>query len=111
MMSERMQNAMALADKCWAKAWETHPDFVEQYLRHSEELLLSRQLVPGDEFRAHCGRRGLIRPAALHHNVWVSGPRALSHLGWIEKAGHREPEQFHNHMHIVTVWRSKIYGQ
>lgn len=109
-MSERMENAMKQADRLWAKAMAVSPLFVEEYLRCSEELLVSRPFVHGDEFRGHCRRKGLLRPAALHHNVWVSGPRALSKLGWMVDAGKVEPQQAHNHMPRVTLWRSLIFG-
>lgn len=109
--SLRMQNAMELADKCWERAMSVSPAFVERYLTLCEQLLLSRPEVPGDEFRAYCRRNGLVKPAALHHNVWVGGPRILASLGWIEKKARVEPMQMHNHMHVVTLWRSLIYGK
>lgn len=108
--SERMRHAMELADKCWGKAMAVSPAFVESYLRFSEELLVQRPLVMGDEFREHCRQRGLKRPSELHHNVWVSGPRALSQLGWCVATAKVEPAQRHNHMPMVTLWRSLIYG-
>ena len=110
-MSERMKRAMALADKNWGKAMAVSPEFVERYLELAEALLLSRPLVMGDEFREHCRVNGLRRPPELHHNVWVSGPRALSKMGWIVSMGKVEPAQKHNHMPSVTLWRSLIYGQ
>ena len=111
MTSERMKRAMILADKCWAKAMAVSPDFVERYLSLSETLLIGRPVVMGDEFREYCRANGLRRPSALHHNVWVSGPRALSSLGWIVPVSKVEPAQRHNHMPSVTLWRSLIYGQ
>jgi len=102
---------MVLADKCWSKAMAVRPDFVEQYLVLSEALLLDRPLVMGDEFRAFCQMKGLRRPSDLHHNVWVSGPRALQQIGWIVPVAKVEPAQKHNHMNSVTLWRSMIYGQ
>lgn len=36
-------------------------------------------------------------------------PRAMEHLGWIEKSGKVEPLAAHNHMPSVTLWRSLIY--
>lgn len=108
---DRMKRAMSLADKCWAKAMAISPEFVESYLQFSEELLVQRPLVMGDEFREYCRRKGLRRPSGLHHNVWVSGPRALQQMGWITQAGKVEPAQKHNHMPTVTLWRSMIYGQ
>lgn len=112
MTTERMQNALALADQCWEKAYKAAPEFVERYFELSEELLSQKLLVTGDEFREFCAKRGLRRPPALHHNVWVSGVRALNKgLGWIEAAGKVEPVKAHNHMPSVTVWRSKLYGE
>lgn len=110
-MSERMEEALRLADKCWNKAYRASPHFVEQYLSLAERLLMERPVVMGDEFRAHCKRHGLYLPTALHHNTWVSGPRALCTMGWIEPISKVEPVQNHNHMPSVTLWRSKIYGQ
>jgi hypothetical protein len=112
MVSERMKNALALADKCWEKAYKTEPEFVERYLELAEELLSNRPLVTGDEFREFCARKGLRRPLTLHPNVWVSGVRSLYRgFGWIEMAGTTTPVKAHNHMPTVTVWRSKLYGQ
>jgi len=109
-MSDRMERAMAAADHLWAKAMAVSPEFVERYLEISEELLVQRPQVRGDEFRAHCRKNGLIRPAALHHNVWVSGPRALNKLGWTQPMWKVEPQLGHNHMSSVTLWRSLIFG-
>jgi hypothetical protein len=106
----RMEEAIVLADKCWGKASKAEPEFVEQYLASAEELLVSRPIVMGDEFREHCRRRMVFLPKSLHHNTWVSGVRALSILGWIEPITKVEPEQRHNHMNSVTLWRSKILG-
>ncbi len=105
---ERMEEAMVLADRCWSKAAKAAPEFVEQYLASAEELLLNRFIVRGDEFREHCRRRMIFLPKALHHNTWVSGVRALSLIGWIEPIMKVTPEQGHNHMDKVTLWRSKI---
>lgn len=110
--TERMQNAMALADKCWEKAYKEAPDFVERYFQLAEELLTRKPLVTGDEFREHCRNNGLHRPAVLHPNVWVSGVRVLDRgLNWIEATGKVLPVKAHNHMPSVTLWRSKLYGQ
>jgi hypothetical protein len=106
----RMEEAIVLADQCWGKASRAEPEFVEQYLASAEELLVSRPIVMGDEFREHCRRRMVFLPKSLHHNTWVSGVRALSILGWIEPITKVEPEQRHNHMDSVTLWRSKILG-
>lgn len=112
MGTERMDNALALADKCWEKAYNVAPEFVEGYLSLAEELLVSKPLVTGDEFREFCSKRGLRRPASLHPNVWVSGVRALNKgFGWIEPVTKVEPVKSHNHMPSVTLWRSRIYGQ
>ena len=106
----RMEEASVLADQCWGKANRSAPEFVEQYLASAEELLINRPIVMGDEFREHCRRRLVFLPKNLHHNTWVSGVRALSILGWIEPITKVEPEQRHNHMDSVTLWRSKILG-
>ena len=108
-MSERMQNAMALASKCWEKAYGTAPEFVEGYLFCAEQLLMQKPVVLGDEFREYCTQKKLYRPSELHPNVWVSGVRALKSLGWIHPLGKVEPTQAHNHMPVVTQWRSMIY--
>ena len=109
--SERMDNALALADKCWEKAYATAPEFVERYLELAEELLTKKQLVTGDEFREYCYKNGLHRPPALHPNVWVSGVRSLHKgFGWIAPVAKVEPVKAHNHMPSVTLWRSMIYG-
>ena len=108
MISERMQAAMVLADKCWEKAYAVSPEFVEQYLAFAEELLTSKSEVRGDDFRSYCKNRGLDRPESLHPNVWVSGVRALKLIGWIDRIGKVEPTQLHNHMPTVTLWRSTL---
>lgn len=111
MTSERMDNALALADKCWEKAYATAPEFVERYLELAEELLAKKQLVTGDEFREYCYKNGLHRPPALHPNVWVSGVRSLHKgFGWIAPVSKVEPVKAHNHMPSVTLWRSMIFG-
>jgi len=110
-MSERIDNALALADKCWEKAYKTAPAFVERYLELAEELLIKKHVVTGDEFREYCRNNGLHRPAALHPNVWVSGVRVLNKgFGWTVSVGKVEPVKSHNHMPSVTLWRSTIYG-
>jgi hypothetical protein len=111
MMSERMENAMELAEKCWEKAYKTAPDFVERYLELAEQLLVSKPEVLGDEFREYCSNNKLHRPATLHPNVWVSGVRALKSLGWVAHDGYETPTKSHNHMPSVTKWKSLIYGQ
>ena len=109
-MDTRMESALALADKCWSKANRTSPEFVERYLELAEELLLSKPVVLGDEFREYCGKKLLFRPKELHPNVWVSGVRTLSTLGWIAHNGYTTPTKSHNHMPSVSVWKSMIYG-
>ncbi len=109
-MTPRMENALALADKCWEKANKSNPEFVERYLELAEQLLTSKPVVLGDEFREHCGKNLLFRPKELHPNVWVSGVRALKSLGWVEHQGYTTPTKSHNHMPSVSVWRSMIYG-
>jgi hypothetical protein len=109
-MSERMTHAMALADKCWEKAYKVAPEFVERYLELAEKLLVSKQVVLGDEFREYCNDHLLFRPATLHPNVWVSGVRVLKTLGWISHAGYTIPTKSHNHMPSVSMWTSMIYG-
>ena len=106
-----MENALQLADKCWKKANETQPAFVEEYLKLAEQLLISKPIVLGDEFREHCSKNKLYRPATLHPNVWVSGVKALKTLGWIHPIGKVEPTKSHNHMPVVTQWHSMIYGK
>ena len=108
-MSIRMELALELADKCWSKANNTNPEFVERYLELAEELLSSKPLVTGDEFREYCARSGLRRPKGLHPNVWVSGVRALKSLGWIHPVKKVEPVKAHNHMPSVTQWRSSFF--
>lgn len=110
MSSTRMQNALQLADKCWEKAYKTAPDFVEQYLEVAEQLLSSRPVVTGDEFRRACRDANVFKPIGLHPNVWVSGVRALSLMGWITQKGKVTPTQSHNHMPVVTEWTSNLYG-
>lgn len=109
-MSTRMANAYALADKCWGKAYRAAPEFVEQYLTAAEQLLMSKPTVTGDAFRAHCKEAGVRLPGSLHPNTWVSGPRALQAMGWIEPICRVEPEQTHNHMPSVMLWRSKLFS-
>ncbi|NBW17494.1 MAG: hypothetical protein EBR82_56890 [Caulobacteraceae bacterium] len=107
--SERMVEALELADKCWAKARSTCPEFVEQYLFVAEDLLHHKSLIRGDEFREACRKAHVFRPSELHHNVWVSGVRTLKLIGWISEMGKVEPEAMHNHMPTVTLWRSNLY--
>ena len=108
-MSDRMKNALQLADKCWKRANRSSPEFVEEYLTYAEKLLMSKPYIRGDEFRSFCHQHGLARPANLHPNVWVSGVRALGIMGWIHPMQKVSPEQSHNHMPSVTLWRSNIY--
>ena len=82
-MSDRMKNALQLADKCWKRANRSSPEFVEEYLTYAEKLLMSKPYIRGDEFRSFCHQHGLARPAKLHPNVWVSGVRALGIIGWM----------------------------
>jgi len=109
-MTERMKQALILADKCWGKAYRAAPIFVEQYLEIMQNFLLNRPFVMGDEFRAQCELQGLSLPSNLHHNTWVSGARALQQIGWISSVSKVEPVQSHNHMAEVTLWRSNIFG-
>lgn len=110
-MTPRMDNALSLADKCWGKAYVAAPDFVERYFELAEQLLTTKQVVTGDEFREYCRNNRLFLPANLHPNTWVSGVRALHKgLGWIAPTGKVEPVKMHNHMPTVTLWRSMIYG-
>ena len=110
-MTTRMENALSLADQCWGKAYKAEPEFVERYFELAEQLLTSKPLVTGDEFREHCRNNRLFLPKTLHPNTWVSGVRALNKgLDWIEPTGKVEPVKMHNHMPTVTLWRSKIYG-
>jgi len=106
----RIEEAMVLADKCWRKAIRSEPRFVEQYLECAEDLLRTRPIVLGDEFRSHCKRRMIFLPKALHHNTWGSVVRALNIIGWITPISKVEPSQRHNHMESVTLWKSKILG-
>lgn len=108
-MSDRMANALSLADKCWGKAYAQEPEFVERYLALAEALLKRKFQVTGDEFREHCRNNLLFRPKTLHHNVWVSGVRALELMGWIVKVRKVEPVKMHNHMPVVTLWHSNLY--
>lgn len=109
-MSTRMENALALADKCWKKANKTNPEFVERYLELAEQLLASKPVVLGDEFRSYCNKNFLFRPSNLHPNVWVSGVKALRSIGWVAHNGYTTPTQSHNHMPSVSTWRSTIFG-
>ena len=109
-MTERMKQALILADKCWGKAYRASPEFVEQYLEIMQSVLLVRPVVMGDEFRAQCELHGLRLPSNLHHNTWVSGARAMQHIGWISPVSKVEPVHTHNHMPLVTLWRSNIFG-
>ena len=109
MKSERMQNALDLAAKCWSSAMKTDPEFVTTYLSHAEELLMTKPQILGDEFRGYCAEKRLFRPAKMHHNVWVSGVQALHSLGWIRPIKKVVPSQSHNHMPEVTLWKSMIY--
>ena len=47
MTSDRMERALILADKCWEKANNTAPEFVERYLELCEELLATKPFVQG----------------------------------------------------------------
>lgn len=100
----------AAGEYLWGSAWGSAPDFAEGYLSYCRELLLVRQVVQGSEFREYCARRGLIRPATLHHNIWVGGPRMLQKIGWVEPVGTVEPTHTHNHMRTVTLWRSLLFS-
>ncbi|MDB4725917.1 hypothetical protein OAF54_00680 [bacterium] len=108
-MSERMANALWLAEKCWGKALAEAPDFVEQYLAICEEHLLEHEEVQGDVFRRLCKLRGLSLPPSLHHNTWVSGPMAMKKIGWITKIANVTPQEAHNHMPVVGMWKSNLF--
>jgi len=110
-VNDRMDNAYELAQKCWAKAYNTSPEFVEGYLELAKTLLASKPVVLGDEFRANCRAHGLARPKELHPNVWVSGVRALKLMGWISPIKYVVPTQSHNHMPVVTMWKSTLYNE
>jgi hypothetical protein len=111
MQEDRMENALTLADKCWEKAYRTNPDFVVRYLELAEQLLVSKHIVLGDEFREYCRNNKLHRPKSLHPNVWVSGVMALKSIGWIEHKGYATPTKAHNHMPHVSLWRSKLFNK
>ena len=51
-MLTRMEKALLMADRCWEKAHQTAPEFVERYLELAEELLLTKPTVRGDEFKS-----------------------------------------------------------
>lgn len=108
-MDSRMDNALTLANQCWAKAMKAEPEFVEKYLACAEQLLMHKPIVLGDEFREFCAKNGVYRPKTLHPNVWVSGVRALKFLGWIHPMGKVEPTKAHNHMPLVTQWKSLLF--
>jgi hypothetical protein len=107
--NERMDNAIVLADKCWKKVSRTNPDFVIRYLELAQEVLATKPLVLGDEFRDYCRDNKLFLPETLHHNTWVSGVRALNLIGWIEHKGYTEPLKGHNHMPQVSLWKSNLF--
>ena len=109
-ISDRMKQALIMADKCWGKAYRSSPTFVERYLEIMQNFLLERPFVMGDEFRAQCDINELKLPSNLHHNTWVSGARAMQQIGWISPLSKVEPVHSHNHMPSVTLWRSNIYG-
>jgi hypothetical protein len=106
-----MEHAIELAEGLWAKAYAAEPEFVEQYLRIAEALLLSKPEVAGDEFRERCAESGLRRPKTLHPNVWVSGVLALKRLGWIKQKAKVVPQKAHNHMPSVTLWTSMLFAR
>lgn len=108
-MNLRMENALALADKCWTRANQTCPEFVENYFYLAEKLLMTKPVVTGDEFREYCAQNRLYRPKEMHPNVWMSGVRALRAVGWISPLAKVEPVKNHNHMPTVTLWRSEVY--
>lgn len=110
-VTDRMTNALDLADRCWAKAVAKSPEFVENYLAVAEQLLQEKHLVRGDEFRERCKLAGIFRPPELHHNVWVSGVRTLQLIGWITENSKVVPTSMHNHMNVVTLWRSNLYNK
>jgi hypothetical protein len=67
-----MEAALALADQCWGRANRVRPDFVERYLELAEQLLLTKPVVTGDEFREHCAVPA-IRTAPQHMGVSRTG--------------------------------------
>lgn len=110
MASKRLELAYAQAVLCWKAAAAKHPEFIRGYLESAEALLKKKRYVTGDMFRAHCEERGVFRPKALHHNVWVSGVTILKSVGWVHPDAKVEPRNNHNHMDKVTLWRSTIYA-
>ena len=108
-MNDRMENAFNLSRRCWSKACRKDSIFVKQYLICAEELLSTKPIVLGDEFRDYCKNHLLFLPKTLHHNTWVSGVKALQIIGWIAPITKVEPKKMHNHMDTVTMWRSNLY--
>jgi hypothetical protein len=105
-----MELAMEMAAKCWKRAMDENPEFVLAYLSACEGHLINNETVAGDSFRRVARLEGVILPRALHPNTWVSGPNAMKRMGWISKVGDVEPTELHNHMPIVSLWRSHLYG-
>ena len=103
MIDSRMENAMKLADTCWAKAMAVSPDFVRAYLEVADTYLSDKAFIRGSELRRACSRAGVQLPDGLHHNTWVSAVRALSLMGWIQKHSYAKPVERHNHMNSVTL--------
>jgi hypothetical protein len=107
--TERMEQAFDMAIRCWGRAYNKQPHFVERYLELAEEYLQCRVIVTGDQFKDYCNEHLLFLPTSLHHNTWVSGVKALETIGWVKAIGKTEPTKGHNHMNDVTLWRSMIY--
>tara|TARA_R110000772_G_scaffold21303_3_gene58713 strand:+ start:248 stop:610 length:363 start_codon:yes stop_codon:yes gene_type:complete len=109
-MSERMAHAMHLAEKVWRKAVAEEPNFVRRYLEVSEKLLCEKQFVRGDEFKKACVLAKVTLPRTLHPNTWVSGPRCLQKSEWMRKYSDVTPEEAHNHMPSVSLWKSLLFA-
>ena len=107
-MSRRMEEALSKGASCWKRAMDTAPEFVEGYLLHAENLLLCHEVVRGEQFTKNARDHGLVLPERLHHNTWVYGPRFLEQVGWVTKIGKVIPLEMHNHMPVVTLWRSNL---
>jgi hypothetical protein len=110
-MSARLDNAMYMAASCWEKAMRISPIFVMRYLAIAEQELTFRKQVQGDFFCKNCKKLGLYLPPTLDSNTWASGVTRLEEIGWITALGKVVPTEMHNHMPLVTLWKSNIYWE
>lgn len=79
------------------------------YVRLAKILLERQMYICGDDIKAFCILRHLWEPDT--HNRWVGMPVVLERNGWIEPLVYVKPHRNHNHMPLVTYYRSLLFDE